>query len=82
MIWVDGKIVDDNELKISASDRAFEHGLGLFETLRTWHGGAPLLERHLDRMERSARALGLPFDRFRAAESRRRWSDDRGISFG
>jgi branched-subunit amino acid aminotransferase/4-amino-4-deoxychorismate lyase len=68
MIWVDGKIVDDNELKISACDRTFEHGLGLFETLRTWNGRAPLLDRHLNRMELSARALGLPYDGARAPD--------------
>lgn len=65
MIWVDGKIVPDNELKVSVLDRTFEHGLGLFETLRTWNGRATLLERHLARMENSARELGLPILRAR-----------------
>jgi branched-chain amino acid aminotransferase len=59
MIWVNGKVVPDHELKISALDRTFEHGLGLFETLRTFHGQAPLLVRHLDRLCRSADKLGL-----------------------
>ena len=59
MIWVDGKIVGDDDLKLSVLDRTFEHGLGLFETLRTWSGRAPLLERHLQRMESSARELGI-----------------------
>ncbi len=49
----------DEALTIPALDRAFEHGLGLFETLRTWEGRAPLLGRHLRRMTDSARALGL-----------------------
>ena len=34
MIWVRGQIVPDEELTISVLDRTFEHGLGLFETLR------------------------------------------------
>ena len=38
MIWVKGEIVADEALTISALDRTFEHGLGLFETLRTWGG--------------------------------------------
>jgi branched-subunit amino acid aminotransferase/4-amino-4-deoxychorismate lyase len=59
MIWVDGKVVPDHELKISALDRTFEHGLGLFETLRTYDGQAPLLYRHLERLLKSAEALGL-----------------------
>ena len=43
MIWVDGRIVPDDELSVSVLDRTFEHGLGLFETLRTWSGHATLL---------------------------------------
>lgn len=62
MIWIAGTIVADDELKISARDRAFEHGLGLFETLRAWNGKAVLLDRHLERMTRSAQALGLRCD--------------------
>lgn len=62
MIWVAGRIVGDDELKVSVLDRTFEHGLGLFETLRTWNGRAVLLGRHLGRMHRSAHALGLPID--------------------
>ena len=38
MIWVEGRIVADDALRISVLDRTFEHGLGLFETLRTWNG--------------------------------------------
>ena len=60
MIWVDGRIVADDDLKVSVLDRTFEHGLGLFETFRTWNGRAPLLERHLARLERSAKELGIP----------------------
>lgn len=63
MIWVAGQLVQDAALRVSVLDRAFEHGLGLFETLRTWNGRVILLERHLARMEQSARELGLPFDR-------------------
>jgi branched-subunit amino acid aminotransferase/4-amino-4-deoxychorismate lyase len=62
VIWVAGRIVRDDELSISVLDRTFEHGLGLFETMRTWHGKAPLLGRHLERMCRSALTLGLPLD--------------------
>jgi branched-subunit amino acid aminotransferase/4-amino-4-deoxychorismate lyase len=59
MIWVEGEIVADDALRISVRDRTFEHGIGLFETLRTWNGHPTLLRRHTDRMERSARELGL-----------------------
>ncbi len=59
MIWHDGEIVAEREVRIDLTDRVFEHGLGLFETLRTWGGRAPLLERHLDRLRKSAHELGL-----------------------
>ncbi|WP_165065942.1 aminotransferase class IV [Paludisphaera rhizosphaerae] len=62
MIWYQGAIVADDSLRISVSDRAFEHGLGLFETLRTWNGRPTLLPRHLERLTRSARELGIPLE--------------------
>jgi branched-chain amino acid aminotransferase len=62
MIWTRGAIIPDEDLRISALDRTFEHGLGLFETFRTWNGQPTLLDRHLKRMLRSARALGLALD--------------------
>jgi branched-subunit amino acid aminotransferase/4-amino-4-deoxychorismate lyase len=63
MIWVRGRIVGDDELRVSVLDRTFEHGLGLFETFRTWKGHPTLLPRHLDRLGRSANELGLPLER-------------------
>ncbi len=62
MIWFRGKIVADDALRISVLDRTFEHGLGLFETLRTWKGRPTLLPRHLDRLKRSAQALAIPLE--------------------
>lgn len=62
MIWVDGRIVPDQSLTVSVLDRTFEHGLGLFETMRTWRGRAPLLDRHLARLTASAKELGLPLE--------------------
>jgi branched-subunit amino acid aminotransferase/4-amino-4-deoxychorismate lyase len=60
MLWTDGRLLPDDALRVSVRDRTFEHGLGLFETLRTWGGHATLLGRHLDRLRNSAEALGLP----------------------
>lgn len=62
MIWVRGGFLPDLALRISALDRVFEHGVGLFETFRTWNGHATLMEHHLERIERSAGELGLAFD--------------------
>ncbi|MBV8231221.1 MAG: aminotransferase class IV, partial [Planctomycetaceae bacterium] len=62
MIWVGGRVVPDDQLSVSVLDRTFEHGLGLFETLRSWSGRATLLDRHLSRLRRSAEELGLLID--------------------
>lgn len=48
---------------ISALDRGFLYGDGLFETVRAY-GGRPFgLEQHLARLARSARAFRIPFER-------------------
>jgi len=60
MIWVAGEIVDDLALRVSVLDRTFEHGLGLFETFRTWNGRAVTLPLQLNRLRQSASLLGLP----------------------
>jgi len=62
MIWVHGEIVADHALQVSVLDRTFEHGLGLFETFRTWNGHPTLLLRHVERLRRSAGELGLPLE--------------------
>jgi len=62
MIWIEGRIVAYDSLRVSVLDRTFEHGLGLFETLRTWNGRPTLLARHLDRLKRSAEELRIPLD--------------------
>ncbi len=62
LIWCHGRLMAADELRIRSLDRAFEHGLGLFESLRTWNGRPSLLERHRARMQASAQALGLEFD--------------------
>jgi branched-subunit amino acid aminotransferase/4-amino-4-deoxychorismate lyase len=62
MIWSDGKILPDGGLSITVQDRTFEHGLGLFETLRTWGGRPTLLELHKARMLRSAAELDLSIE--------------------
>jgi branched-subunit amino acid aminotransferase/4-amino-4-deoxychorismate lyase len=62
MIWSCGELIADDALSVSVFDRTFEHGLGLFETFRTWEGHVTLLDRHLARLEGSARELGLPLE--------------------
>jgi branched-subunit amino acid aminotransferase/4-amino-4-deoxychorismate lyase len=70
VIWFRGEIVSDDGLKLSVLDRTFEHGLGLFETLRTWKSHPTLLSRHRERMLHSARELGLAIDRTQFPDAR------------
>lgn len=65
MIWHDCEVLPDDALRVGIEDRVFEHGLGLFETFRSWDGRAPLLPRHLARLRESAKALGIPLERVR-----------------
>jgi len=59
-VWHRGEIVDSSRVSVPLEDAVFEHGLGLFETLRTFQGRAVFLEEHLQRMTNSARVLSLP----------------------
>jgi branched-chain amino acid aminotransferase len=59
-LWVDGALVDEAAARVSPMDHGLLTGDGVFETLRVY-GGVPFAwDRHLDRLARSAAALGLP----------------------
>ncbi len=59
-VWLNGRIVPAARARISALDRGFLYGDGLFETIRCYQGVPLLLNEHLQRMSRSAAFLGLP----------------------
>ncbi|MEU6402832.1 aminodeoxychorismate lyase [Streptomyces sp. NPDC046985] len=59
-IWLDGGLRDVDSARVSVFDHGLTVGDGVFETIKAV-GGAPFaLTRHLDRLTRSARGLGLP----------------------
>ncbi len=58
-VWLDGELVPPERAALSIDDPAVRFGEGLFETMRADGGRVPWLERHLDRLERSAAELGL-----------------------
>ena len=63
-LWIDGVVVTADGLHLSAFDRGFQLGDGVFETLRA-HGNHPTeLPEHIARLRRSAEGLGidLPVD--------------------
>lgn len=60
-IWIDGQLYDDPEqARVSAVDHGLVVGDGVFEALKVTPAGAFATQRHLDRLTRSARSLGLP----------------------
>ncbi len=58
-IFVNGKIKDEAKAVVSAFDRGFLYGDGLFETMRSYRGEVFALERHLDRLYNSADLMDL-----------------------
>ncbi|WP_329389838.1 aminotransferase class IV [Streptomyces sp. NBC_01716] len=70
MIWVNGGLWAADAAQVSVLDHGLTVGDGIFETVKTVQGRTFALTRHLDRLTRSARGLGLPdpdHDEVRAA---------------
>jgi D-alanine transaminase len=62
LVYLNGEIVDERDALISVNDRGFVFADGIYEVIRIF-GGKPFeLERHLDRLERSANSLRLTLD--------------------
>ncbi|WP_415948624.1 aminotransferase class IV [Streptomyces sp. KLOTTS4A1] len=59
-IWLDGGLQEPDEARVSVLDHGLTVGDGVFETLKAVDGRPFALTRHLDRLARSARGLGLP----------------------
>jgi branched-chain amino acid aminotransferase len=59
-VWVNGAIVAAGEPVLTAFDRGFQLGDGIFETLRARGGRPTELAEHLARLRRSAQGLAIP----------------------
>jgi len=61
VVWVDGQLhADGREARVGATDHGLVVGDGVFEALKVTPAGPFALRRHLDRLDRSAAAMGLP----------------------
>jgi branched-chain amino acid aminotransferase len=58
-VWVDGDVVPSSGAHVSAYDRGFQLGDGVFETLRAKAGLCTELAEHVARLRRSADGLGI-----------------------
>jgi len=70
-IYLNGKLVDKENAKISVFDHGLLYGDGVFEGIRLYDGCVYKLDEHLERLEYSAKAilLDLPMDRKSFAEA-------------
>ncbi len=59
-IWLNGGLRDAADAVVSAFDHGLTVGDGVFETVKVVDGRPFALDRHLRRLVRSARGLGLP----------------------
>ncbi len=83
-IFVDGAFFGRDEASVSVFDSAFLVGDGIWEGMRLHHGQFAFLDRHLDRLFASARAvhLDLGLDRAGVAELLHRVVDENGMHDG
>jgi branched-chain amino acid aminotransferase len=58
-IYLDGKMVDEQDAKVSVFDHGLLYGDGVFEGIRVYAGKIFRLEQHLDRLEASGKAIAL-----------------------
>ena len=58
-VWIDGEVLPAMGRHLSAFDRGFQLGDGIFETLRAWGGRPTELSEHLARLHRSAQGLDI-----------------------
>jgi branched-chain amino acid aminotransferase len=63
IVSVDGRISDCSEAQVPLRDDGLYRGDGAFEVIRIYGGSLFALADHLDRLERSAAAIELEFDR-------------------
>jgi len=61
-VYLDGELVEADEARLTVFDTALQHGVGLFEILRSYSGKIFRLGEHIERLKRSASELGLVVD--------------------
>lgn len=62
--WLNGELIEHDDARVSAFDAGFMHAVGLFETMHATRARVFRVQRHLERLARSAKELGLS-DRLR-----------------
>ena len=73
-VYIDGKLYDKEDAKISVYDHGLLYGDGVFEGIRSYGGKVFRLDEHLDRLWNSAKAiwLAIPISKERNGQGHRR----------
>ena len=58
-VWVGHRLVERADAKVSVFDSSVQGGDAVWEGMRVYENGVFCLERHLDRLEDSARAMAF-----------------------
>lgn len=58
-VWINGKLVDEADAKISVFDHGLLYGDGVFEGIRVYNGKVFELQAHIDRLYDSAKGIRL-----------------------
>ena len=59
LVWIDGRLVDKNDARVSVFDHGFLYGDGVWEGLRAYAGTPFRLREHVAQLFRSADAIDL-----------------------
>ena len=73
-IYMNGKMVPEKEAKVSVFDHGLLYGDGVFEGIRAYNGRVFMLEEHIDRLYRSAKAIALEIPMTQGRDGARPWS--------
>ena len=81
IVNVNGKITDGQQAVVSVFDHGFLYGEGVYETIRTYRQRPFLLDRHLQRLRKSAgmMALDVPLTDMQLDGSHRSDGDARAL---
>ena len=83
-IWLDGKLVDEADAKISVFDHGLLYGDGVFEGIRVYDGRVFELEAHLRRLYESAKVIRLdvPMEKSELISAIKKTVEANGITDG
>lgn len=59
-VYLNGSYVPKEEARVSVEDRGYQFADGVYEVVFVWGGRFAFMDRHMDRLRRSAEAIRIP----------------------